>query len=116
MDCDSHVSWCSSGKECSCNMSIDGVEVKEPEYMVVNEVLEYQQVQGLHVDPTADNENDDFEEAPLSQEKLLCLGVGECGVSSRVTLTAADADNILRMSRSTGNNSSSTGEKGCCRC
>ena len=105
IDCESHASWCSSGKVCSCNMSMDGVEVMEQEYMVVSEVLEYQQVQGLHVDPTADHENDDFEEAPLSQEKLSCLGVGECGVSSRVTLTAAEADHILRMSRPTGNTS-----------
>ena len=30
------------------------------------------------------------------------MGVGECGVSSRVALTAADADHILRMGRSTG--------------
>ena len=46
----------------------------------------------------------DFEEAPLPQEKLSCLGVGECALS-RVTLTAADADHILRTSRLTGNTS-----------
>ena len=42
---------------------------------------------------------------PLSDGMLSSLGVEECSASSRVVLTAADADHILRMSRSTGNTS-----------
>ena len=62
---------------------------------------EYQQVQSSHVDPTVDSDND-FKEAPLSDELVACVGLGECGASGCVEFTAADAENILRVSRSSG--------------
>ena len=44
--------------------------------------------------------DNDFEEAPLSEELVACVGLGECGAPGRVEFTAADAENILRVSRS----------------
>ena len=42
-------------------VAMDTVRFVEPDYIVVSHVMEYQQVQSLHADPTADVENDDFE-------------------------------------------------------
>ena len=50
--------------------------VMEPEYMVVSEEKEYQQVQGLCTDPTADSSDDDFQEAPLPDNVLAQLAFG----------------------------------------
>ena len=82
-------------------MHTEDVEFLEAQYMVVSEAIEYQQVQTSHVDPTVDSDND-FEEAPLSDELVACVGLGECGASGRVEFTAADAEHILRVSRSSG--------------
>ena len=87
---------------CCSEVYMEDAVLVEASYMVVSEVSEYQQVQGLHVDSTVDAENDDFEEAPLSEVIVACPGVGECGVLGRVLLTAADAEHILRISRSSG--------------
>ena len=70
--------------------------------MVVSGVREYQQVQGLDIDPTVDVDSDDFKEPSVSHGILACTGVGECGASGRVALTAADATHLLQMSRSSG--------------
>ena len=43
--------------------------------MVVSEVNEHQQVQSSHVDPMVDSDND-FEEAPLSDEIVACVDLG----------------------------------------
>ena len=53
-------------------MYMEHAEVVEAAYMVVSEVSEYQQVQGLHVDLKVDAEHDDFEEAPLSDVIVAC--------------------------------------------
>ena len=98
---------------CSREVYVEDVELVEPVSMVVSEVSLYQQVQGLHVDPTVDAESDDFEEAPLSDVLAACPGVGECGVSSRVLLTAADAEHMLRISRSSGKSIPHRGEVEC---
>ena len=47
--------------------SIEYSMVTEPEYMVVFEEKEYQQVQGLCTDPTADSSDDDFQEAGAAE-------------------------------------------------
>ena len=70
--------------------------------MVVSEVREYQQEQGLHIDPSVDVDSDDFKEPSVSHGILACPGVGECGASGCVALTAADATHELQMSRSSG--------------
>ena len=72
MDC---VLWDSL---CSSEVHTEDVEFVDAQYMVVSEVKEYQQVQTSHVDPTVDSDND-FEEAPLSDELVACVGLGECG-------------------------------------
>lgn len=73
-------------------------------------------MQGLHVDPTVDSDLDDFEEAPLSDGIVACPGVGECGASSRIVLVAADAEHILRMSRSSGKTVPHRGDAFFCGC
>ena len=50
--------------------------VMEPEYMVVSDEKEYQLVQGLCTDPTADSSDDDFQEAPLPDSVLTQLAFG----------------------------------------
>ena len=89
-------------KFCSSVVSMERVEFVEAVYVVVSEVREYQQVQGLHIDPTVDVDSDDFQEPSESHGILACPGVGECGASGRVALTAADATHLLQMSRSSG--------------
>ena len=59
----------------SSEIHTEDVELVESQYMVVSEVKEYQQVQTSHVDPTVDSD-DDFEEAPLSDEVVACVGLG----------------------------------------
>ena len=78
-------------KLCNSVFSMDSVELVEASYMIVSEVRGYQQVQGLHIDPTVDVDSDDFQEPSVSHGVLACPGVGECGVSGRVALTATDA-------------------------
>ena len=56
-------------------MYMEDAEVVEAAYMVVSDVSEYSQVQGLHADSTVDDVNDDFEEAPLSDVIVACPGV-----------------------------------------
>ena len=85
-------------EKCFC----DSVDAR---YMVVTDVSEYQQVQGLCVDPTIDSEDGLFEDAPCSDMGAQGLDVGECGVSGHVMLTSVDADNILRISRTPGKKS-----------
>ena len=81
---------------------IEYIMVMEPEYMVVFEEKEYQQVQGLCTDPTADSSDHDFQEAPLPDSVLAQLTFGECGVRASVGMTAADATHMLQVSRSSG--------------
>ena len=61
--------------ECMGNSMEVGV-FTEPEYMVVSEEKEYQQVQGLPMDPTGGSSNDDFQEAPLTDNVSAQLSVG----------------------------------------
>ena len=55
---------------------IEYMMVMEPEYMVVFAEKEYQQVQGLCTDPTADRSDDAFQEAPLPDSVLAQLTFG----------------------------------------
>ena len=64
------------------------------EYIVVSEETEYQQVQGLPMDPTVDSSDDDFQEAPLTDHVLAQFAVGECGVRAGGSSTAADATHM----------------------
>ena len=78
-------------KLCSSVASMENVEFVEAKSMVAREVREYQQVQGYHTDPTVYVYSHDFKEPSVSHGILACPGVGECGASGRVALTAADA-------------------------
>ena len=60
---------------CSSEVHTEDVEFVEARYMVLSEVKSYQQLQTSHVDPTVDSD-DDFEEAPLSDEVVACVGLG----------------------------------------
>ena len=100
MNCVSCDSFCSS------EVRTEDVEFVEAQQLVVSEVKEYQQVQSSHVDPTVDSDND-FEEAPLSDKLVACVGLGECGAPGCVEFTAADAEqhiaskSVVRESDST---------------
>ena len=96
-------------KLCNSVFSMDNADFVEANYMVVSEVREYQQVQGLHTDPMVDVDSDDFQEPSMSHGILACPGVGECGISGRVALTAADATHLLQMGRPSGNTMSHHG-------
>ena len=65
-------------------------------------------MQGLSVDPTVDSSDDDFKEAPFPDTVLAHFDVGECGVRSSVSMTAADATHMLQISRSSGKELTST--------
>ena len=59
------------------NISLDGhvfetyvCDFADAKYMVVTDVSEYQQVQGLSVDPTLDSEDDFYADAPCSDMGL----------------------------------------------
>ena len=80
--------------------------------MVVSEVRAHQQVQGLHIDSMVDVDSDYFTEPSVSHGILSCPGVGECGASGRVALTAADATHLLQMRRSSGKAMPHHGEVG----
>ena len=57
----------------------DVMEIGElfmPEYMVVSEEKEYQQVLGLAEDPTVGSDDDDFQEAPLQDHIAAQLSIG----------------------------------------
>ena len=54
------------------------------------------------MDPTVDSSDDDFQEAPLTDNVLAQLSVGECGVRAGGSITAADATHMLQVSRSSG--------------
>ena len=53
-------------KLCSSVVSMENVGFVEAMYMVASGVREYQQVQGLHIDPTVDVDSDDFQEPSAS--------------------------------------------------
>ena len=54
------------------------------------------------MDPTVDSSDDDFQEAPLTDNVLAQFAVGECGVRAGGSITAADATHMLQVSRSSG--------------